>query len=264
MSVFKGNIENWTRLSEPDYYILFVKAWLPFNAWYVAEMPQHNKIDKLLIRELQDNNSRPKLKIISLLNGNDYESIEFKYNLAFLHENLEKRSLMHNGKLLSFKKITLTRNPTKHKNDSDKEGNKYKAEVRNKNFEALIVDKGNKTILSIKKSNYDINDLTSDINYTALKLSMQRKMRACYEAINPHKPVNLITRSRKREEGILLHKDLGIRFVNDQDSIARAVIKVLYALRCMLFHGEVDPTRNNMKIYQHAFYLLKEIVKELK
>jgi len=43
MSDFRGNINNWIRLSEPDYYMFFLKTWIPFNAWYVVEMPQHKK-----------------------------------------------------------------------------------------------------------------------------------------------------------------------------------------------------------------------------
>jgi hypothetical protein len=265
MSIFRGNIENWIRLSEPDYYTYFIRAWIPFNAWYVSEMPQHNKVDKNLIRELQDNpNSKPKLRIISLLKGSDHESQNFKYHLAQLHINLEKRSLQHNNKLLTFSNIILSKNPIKHKNDVDKNNNKYKAEIKGNYFEALVIDSNNKTLLSIRRNTFDIKDLTQDIKYIGLKLNIRKKIYCCYEAIDPAKPTNLITRTKNSKEYILLHNESNIKFINDYDAIAKACIKVLYSLRCMLFHGEVDPTNTNIIVYQHAFYLLKDIVKELK
>jgi hypothetical protein len=43
MTDFRGNIDHWIRQAEPDYYVFFVKAWIPFNAWYIAELPNLNK-----------------------------------------------------------------------------------------------------------------------------------------------------------------------------------------------------------------------------
>ena len=28
------SLSNWIKWSKADYYVLFVKAWIPFNAWY--------------------------------------------------------------------------------------------------------------------------------------------------------------------------------------------------------------------------------------
>ena len=35
MSGTMSNIKDWIGRSEPDYYMMFVKAWIPFNAWYI-------------------------------------------------------------------------------------------------------------------------------------------------------------------------------------------------------------------------------------
>jgi hypothetical protein len=55
MNNFRGNIDHWLNQSEPDYYLFFLKAWIPFNAWYVAELPLLNKSDTKIIKELQNN-----------------------------------------------------------------------------------------------------------------------------------------------------------------------------------------------------------------
>ncbi len=266
MTDFRGNIDNWIRLSEPDYYTLFIRVWIPFNAWYVAEMPQHKKKDRLLIKELQDNpKSKPRLKIESLLRSNDPESINFKHNLAQLHFNLEKRCLTDNKKLLSFTSIDLTENPIKHKSDFDRQGNKYKAESKVGYFDALIVDKNNKTLFNYRTNSYDLNDLIHDIRFIGLKdFKIQNKIKACFEEINPNKPINLISASKNKADYIMLDNTSKVKFINDVETIAKSCIKVIYSLRCMLFHGEVDPTGSNASVYENGYNILKVIVKELR
>ena len=265
MTNFRGNIDNWIRQSDPDYYMLFVKAWIPFNAWYVAEMPDLKKNDRLLIKELQDNpNSRPKLTIESLLRNQGLDSNNFKYHLALLHYHLEKKSLQHNKKRLSFTDIELTKNPIKHKSDTDLLGFKYKAEVKTDFYEAIVVDKSNKTICNYRNSQYDLNDFKHSIHFIGLSnKKVQEKIQNCFEAINPNKSINLVSTSKDKNEFILLNQQLNIKFINDVESIAKSSIQVMYALRCMLFHGELDPINANSVIYEHGYQILKYIIKEI-
>ncbi len=265
MSVFRGNIDNWLRQCEPDYYSFFLRAWIPFNAWYVAEMPQHNKKDRLLIKELQENmNSRPRLRIQGLLTNDDYESENFKYHLSLLHYNLEKKNVSHDGKKLSFCSITLTDNPVKHSSKVDKKSNRYKAEVQNTYYEALIVAQNGKTLMHYKHPGFDIEHLRRHIKFIGLAdKKIQEIIAECYANIDPNKPTNLVTNSKKKGDYIFLNSDQPAKFVNDQITIGKAIIGVLYMLRCMLFHGEIDPTDSNKVLYEHSYYLLRLILKDL-
>ena len=29
------HLQNWINWSKPDFYSMFVKSWIPFNAWYM-------------------------------------------------------------------------------------------------------------------------------------------------------------------------------------------------------------------------------------
>ena len=49
----------------------------------------------------------------------------------------------------------------------------------------------------------------------------------------------------------------GIHFVNDTEKIAKALIEIIYSLRCLLFHGELVPREEYNKIYESAYYILR-------
>ncbi len=265
MTDFRGNIDNWIRRSDPDYYMHFLKAWIPFNAWYVAEMPQFNKKDSPIIKELQDNpRSKPRLCIESRLTHNDHESIMFKHHLGKLHLCLEKYSLIHQGKPLTFSNIDLSENHKKYATDTDALGNIYKSENKLQSFEAIIVNNQNKTILHYRNKEYDLEGLTKNIQYVGLRQQrIKNKISKCYSEIDPTKPTNLFTKARSKKDYILLCPEEQIKFINNPTIIAKACIKVLYSLRCMLFHGELDPTQTNMQVYKHSQFLLTMIIKSL-
>lgn len=263
---FRGNIDHWINQSEPDYYLFFLKAWIPFNAWYVAELPHLEKKDTKIIKELQDNvKSKPRIVIENYLKPtNKPDFNKFKSHLAELHHFLETKSLKHKGVKLSFLSISLTENPKKFEKDSDNDCNIYKAEVKTGFYEALMVDKGNRTIMHFKQSKYNIDELEKYNDFIKINnKKIQIKIVNCYKAIDPNKPVSLVSNSKNKSDYITLNSENKINFINDPTTIAKACIKVLYALRCMLFHGEIEPTNVNKPVYEHAFYLLRLIIKEL-
>ncbi len=262
---FRGNIDHWIRQSEPDYFMIFIRAWIPFNAWYVAEMPQHNRNDSKLIKELQDStSSKPRMIFESLLRSDSYEAKEFRHRLAQLHIFLETRPFHHCGVRQTFKRIYLSENPKKFANATDKEGNAFKAENKQSYFEMVAVDKNNKTFVDFRKSPYDIEDLKRDVDFIKITdRKIQEKILNCFEAIDPHKAIDLVASSKTKGDYIVLDPTDSVRFINDPTTVAKACIKMLYTLRCMLFHGEVEPTPPYMGAYEHAYFMLRYIVKGL-
>jgi len=266
MTDFRGNIDHWLKQSEPDYYLFFLKAWIPFNAWYVAELPHLEKKDRRIIKELQDNpKSKPRNIIENYLVTQDKpDAIKFRTHLAELHHFLEAKSLKHNGSKLSFTNLSLTENPIKFEKDTDSYGNVYKSEKKASFFEALIVDRDEKTIMHFKQFQYNLEELKKYNDY--IKISdkrIQTKITNCYAAIDPNKPISLVSISKSKSHSITLNSENKINFINDPTTIAKGCIKVLYALRNMLFHGEIEPISSNKPVYEHAFYMLRLIIKEL-
>lgn len=264
MNTTRENISLWLSQAEPDYYLFFLKTWIPFNAWYVAEYPEHNKVDRDLIKELQDNiDSKPKKIIRNYLNNFDHDSLAFKSNLAELHYYLERIDLSHNGTRLTLKKIALTKNPVTSKTDTDIKQNLYKTEKTSSYFQAYIQAKGGKVLLDFKQPIYNIQDLCNDNDYLRLDKKIQKKIASLYEQIDPQKPISIISNT-KNKKYITIKSKNSCKIIDDTDTVAKACIKVLYAMRCMLFHGEVPPNETNKAIYKSGFYLLQLIIKQLK
>lgn len=265
MSISRENISLWLHQSEPDYYLFFLKAWIPFNAWYILEYPSLKKKDSDIIKELQDDvNSKPR-KIIEnfLSNTKEYNALKFQSHLAELHFHLQNIPLSHNNNRLSFLNLSLTENPEKYKHYIDLQGNVFKTEKSSFYFQAYIEAKDGKVLLDYKKPTFDLFELTKDVDYLRLDDKVQKKIHSLFKDIDPRKPINLISKSTKKNDYILLKSKNSCKFINDKETVAKGCIKVLYALRCMLFHGELAPTNTNKPVYENAFNLLQLIIKEI-
>lgn len=265
MTNFRGHIDQWLLHSEPDYYLFFLKAWIPFNAWYVAELPNLNKKDSKIIKELQDNiNSKPRQIIENYLKGNNHNSTKFRSHLAELHNALETKVIKHNWQRLSFSQLSLGENPKKFATDKDRSGNIIKAEIKPTFIEVLLVDKGGRTLMHFKQPDYKPEELEKHNDFIKITdKKLINKIRKCYESIDPQKPISLVSTSKTKSDSIYLSSENQVYFIKDTETISKGCIKVLYSLRCMLFHGEIEPNKTNKPVYEHAFYLLRLILKEL-
>jgi len=260
----KTHIDNWITKAEPDYYTMFIKAWIPFNAWYFTEYS--TKTDKEALEKIKKDPNKVRNRIESLLINEDFEARNFRYHLSQLHIELENRSLKNYGRPVSFKSIALEEFFPSPATDSDIEGNIYKATPNKETgYKVLIVRKNNSTLMDATFNPYNFDEFLMHNQYISLKTAkMKEKIRICFEKINPKKPINLVSESKIKSDFIILDIDSKIKFVNNTQLIAKAVIEILYTLRCLLFHGELDPTEINQPIYEHAFTIIKPIIKELK
>jgi len=261
-----NHLKLWFEQAEPDYYMFFLKAWIPFNAWYVTEYPLLKKKDTDIIKELQDHpDSKPKKIIKNFLDSTaEHDALKFQSYLAELHFQLDKIPLTHNGSRLSFRNLSLTENPEKYKHDTDDKGNVYKTEKTSSFCQAYIEAKGGKVLLDFKKPIFELEELTKDIDYIRLQKKIQTKIYSLYQAIDPKKPISIISDSSLKKDFILLKSKNSCKIIQDTETVSKGCITVLYALRCMLFHGEVAPTETNKKVYESAFYLLQLFINELK
>ena len=223
------NIRLWMDQSEPDYYLFFLKAWIPFNAWYVAEYPALHKKDTAIIKELQEGiGSKPRGIIKNFLeNEADHDALRFRRHFAELHHQLNTVSLAHNGNRLSFTNLNLAHNPEKHKSHVDEHENVYKVEKTSDYWQAYIEAKGGKTLLDFKKPGYNPGDLVKDVTYLRLNKKMQNRIRDMFHAIDPHKPISIISKKASKRDCIQIKSQHSCNIIKDCDIVAKACINVL-------------------------------------
>lgn len=273
------HISKWIEKSQPDFYTMFIKAWIPYNAWYMHNFYDEDAKrtnDKSIIRHIGKDANLYKNKIISLLRGTDEDSALFKELLWRLHRELENHPVPNYIDHISFSHVCIEDNSQQSysfnskkytfKGDYDKTKPKTTPRWR---FE-VIETKSLKTIASVELFKCSMPELLNNADYKSItKDEIKKGIEHCLKEIDPNKKISIINipqirngKSQRPTDSIVI-KDQLLFFRDNMEDVSKAIIQILYELRCKLFHGEVEPTNANMGIYEHAFYIQRMLIKEL-
>lgn len=257
-NLYIENSEKWKPLASIDYFTQFVKAWIPFNAWYKNCYPDI-RTDKQAIKEIKSNPNKFRNKLISLLNDRGNDGAAFKSRIAELHLELERKHIFNKDERISFEKIVIEENPN-NQHDFQHKTLTYKVERRTQQQIQIDIVKNNGTVKFsyTQNSRFDIDDLISHQEFIRLSTTQQNNLKACYEEINPSKPINLL--SNDINNCIQMGN---LHFINDSDKLCKGVIEILYKLRNVLFHGEIIPDSDTNKVYEPVYQILYILIQAL-
>lgn len=267
-NTFVENKDRWLQIADGDfdYSVLFIKCFLPFNAWYCNNFPHHNNKDNKIIHSLKTEENIFKTRIISLLEGIDIESIIFRTNLVNLHRLLEQNRVPSNTHRVSFQEINFRENPDKLKSVNFNK-HLYKIEIlqptppHHYRVKINIVKiTGLSIIFNYQHNKYDIEHLKIDSDFLNLSPKMKEIVLSIFKDVNPNKKESLILDTKRNS----FSKIKDVYFINDSDLLAQSLIEVIYKLRCILFHGEIIPTQSNLSIYESSYFILKLLIKTLR
>ena len=271
------HIEKWAARAAIDYYMQFIKAWIPFNAWYkreckLARLPVLT--DANCIEHVCNTTNTFKTRIITLLGGEDRDSEKFRDLITDLHHELQAHVIPEPESPLNFSTmipgITSTNLVQK-----DFRAYHYKVERiphgTNFQFDIRVEDKATHSPRYTKTLNrWNLNDIEADQNFLALQSEeCKKKIIEFFKEVNPKKPLDIVLKPKIKADGTIVRPSHSIEignqvyFVDDKEKIAKVLIHLLYKLRCEIFHGSLDPTEANMGIYKNAYHIQYELVKEL-
>ncbi len=260
-------IEKWVKQIDIDYYSYFIKAWIPFNAWYRDNFPSLDS-DRAIINEIKSTGNRFRDSIIVLLNDQGPEGVTFRTTISNLHNSLNSVSISckqkHNPNYnISLTEICVENNPTDQDQITRRNINYYVRRERNNGKTLVTVsDSNNVTKMNRNFPNYSEGDLQSDSQYSKLTHTQQSTLINLYKNINPWYPCNLLFDvSRDSEHSSI--KCGNINFTSDNVLLAKGIIECLYLLRNTLLHGELTPNEAALRVYNSAYDLLAIIVKKL-
>jgi len=262
---FVGHVDKWLLLSESetDFAILFVRAWIPFNAWYCNNYQNTN--DRHCIDLIKTDQNQFRAKLVALLGGNYPEALLFKGHLANLHNLLEQNPIPEIGdNRITFKSLWFRNNPVTVTNPLVRRRSlEYKVEkLSSGQVVAIIVNTRTNpplTLYNYTHTRYDIAHFETDIIANIPTLEKREAIFDCFKALNPKKKENLLAAQKKNSIEIG-----NTYFINDAGLLSQAIIELLYSLRCKLFHGELQPSLNNLTIYEPCYYILRILLKSLK
>jgi hypothetical protein len=256
---FVGHIDKWLLLSESetDFAALFVRAWIPFNAWYCNNYQSTN--DRICLDQVKTDGNQFRAKLIALIDGDFPEAITFKYYLGLLHELLEQHPIPDATveKRVTLSNICFRQNPKTVTNPIKRVRNlEYKVErFSNSSISAIIVDTRTtpfQTVYNYTHTKYDLIHFEQDMVGSSINNERTRHLKICYEEIDPKKKENMLSNERNNAIKIGQHY-----FKDDSNLLSQAVIELLYNLRNKLFHGEIQPSRSNLTVYEPSYHLLR-------
>lgn len=276
---YTDNARRWAEKVEIDYFTQFIKAWIPFNAWFQNAFDDDR--ERQIINALKNGTENPlRGRIVRLLQQNDDEANEFKTHLARLHYHLERYDLRNRGERLTFSRCFVGDNTVKQVNEKGFGGTTYiiergvgKALQQNQkqsNVYCEIISNRQRILYTKLQSRYDRREIEEDPSFLTLRRDEQIGLLERYERVNPRLMINLLDPANSRIAVGLSRRNtpntiaIGtVEFCDHPAYIFAGLVEVLYGLRCMLFHGELTPTAEMNEIYEPAYFMLRRFLKAI-
>ena len=79
--------KQWLDQSDIDHFTYFVKAWIPFNAWY-RHSYETLESGREILNAIKSDGNRIRSRFIAKLEGADPESEELRNHIAALHRRI--------------------------------------------------------------------------------------------------------------------------------------------------------------------------------
>ena len=261
---YTANKDEWKALADIDYFGMFVKAYIPFNAWLNVTYPQYQK-DREKINAIKRDNNPFRNKIYSLLETEAQEGANFCNSIGELHYLLESHYIYNQDKRITFSDIILGKNPDNIKEDSYR-GIGFRVQYGNGGTDththSLIKNRRGNAIFTKTQECYNISELKACPDFVALKEDYKQHLLYCYEMVTPDLKRNLLTGFDATDDN--QYYSIGqFKFIKEKEYIAQGLIEIIYNMRNSLFHGELIPDKEANRIYGAAYKILRELIDAL-
>jgi hypothetical protein len=141
-------------------------------------------------------------------------------------------------------------------------------------FCEVLKKKNNQTLNRVELHEWSIEKLNQHPDFNAINnTEIQSQLRIAFNYINPKMPVNIVVPPKrnkslgnyiKPKNSIIVDENKNLYFSDDIELVSKAVVQLIYELRCKLFHGEVDPNEANLGVYEQAYNIQKMLIQELR
>lgn len=259
-NTFTDNRDRWLLLSEVDYLGQFVKAWLAFNAWYRSAYTETQ--DRKIINEFKWQSNPVLNKLRPLLNNDitSEEAEQFRSEIGLLHHRLQNYEV-HTGKGAEKERITLENiylrdNAPCAKNEAEQGYGFFVERATNGQMKVEVKNRKGVVVLNHPHARHDFTQIEAQAGFTGLTNNLKGYLRGIYheDAMKPKLVANLTT-------GAAAPVKCGsYEFKCTPDFLFAGVVESIYLMRCTLFHGELNPTKDSNACYEPAYYIVRRFL----
>ncbi len=271
------NIKSWIEQSKIDYIGHYIKAWIPFNAWYNNVFPSLNS-DREKISAIKKEANTVRNAINSYMETEAQEGSSFRSYISGLYFQLQQNEIYGRDDRIWFETILKEKNSDNLINNEAFRHNKYylsRTDGRNLGdvTEIKVVLKkksNNQTVFTYIHPNYDLEHLQSNSEFKKLSQNQQENIRLLFEKLTPIKTYSIIENNIKENPKNYYECDSYNfrREVLDENCksiyVCKALIEILYQLRNVVFHGELVPNDGAQNVYKEAYHLLRMILDKIR
>lgn len=260
---YTAHKDEWKALADIDYFGMFVKTYIPFNAWMNVSYPSLDS-DRAKINAIKNDSNPFRNKICSLLNSNNQEGSYFRSSIGELHDCLENHYIHNQDRRISFTSVIIGKNPQNLAEDTYR-GIGYRVQYGNgtpgnTRTDVLIKNSSGTAILHISQLNYDINELKSHSDFVALKQEDRKnRLLNCYKQVEPY-IVKDFTTGFDINDTSKFYQCGNYKFIKEEENIAKGLIEIIYNMRNSLFHGELIPDNEANSTYGAAYKILRLLI----
>ena len=229
-----------------DYYVYFTKAYFAFNAYLKAQYPTKNDREK--INEMKKCDSI-KVKFRQLLEREKH----FADDLIALQNNLNTALIKNQGEYILCSKVMI---------DSHREKELFVETYRRISYDIRAIG-GEKFTFNVDGENsrpFKFEELEEKLRTVNLSEPQKNKIRDSINGFVASYSINL-------EPELAKLNSLDELTITEQDEVIiksyKGFIEILYSLRNALFHSEVKPNDDVMKVYKFAYFLLRKILHKI-
>lgn len=257
-----ANVKQWLEQSDVDYFTQFVKAWIPFNAWYSYTYPSLEQ-ERLILDEVKTDGNRIRSRFMAKLEGSDPDSEEIRNHIASLHRRLSADPLEdRKHRRVSFERVCVGPNPNQTETVTHY-GWKYIVERKKRPNKEVVSEVKNKTGAVVRTitqpGDWDLESFETNQDYLALSPEKRAPLLDCYKKANPYLFKSLLAESVDTNP---LPID-SYRFVRDPAAIFAGLVDILYNMRNLLFHGQLVPDPQANSTYEPAYHLLRHLTRTI-
>ncbi len=229
-----------------DYFVYFTKAYFAFNAYLKAKYPAYTDIDK--IKKMKDD-SIGLSKFSQLI----YRGKHFKDDLVSLRDALDATIITNNGEQISFNQVKIGEHTVTTLFSGTFSRISY-------DIRAIDGEKFTFNVNGIQYGSFKYEDLESTLEASSMTDAQKNKVRdtiilhVSNYSINLSSDINSLSQLStfsSMEQTELIKR------------LYRGFIEILYKLRNGLFHSEVEPNLEVMKVYKFAYFILRKILHEI-
>jgi hypothetical protein len=229
-----------------DYYVYFTKAYFAFNAYLKAKYPNEDDIGK--IKKIKDEPSMRRIfeRLIE-------EGKHFGDDIKSLEVSLINAQILNRREYILFSKVKIYEHEANVLFDEQYHRVSY-------NIRSVNGDKFTFMVGSFQSNPFKIEEL-EDVLITANLTGAQilkvrdtiKEYVSSYSADLTSDIAQLLryTELSRTEQAILTER------------LYKGFMVIIYALRNALFHSEVEPNSDVMRVYKFAYFILRKVIKEI-